>query len=420
MLKSMNLTLIKTIYFKELREVMRDKRTLFLIILLPFFMYPALFFLIGKLGQSQEEKLSTEKVAVLVNPEAANTEVVAILRQNPTLDIEPKAFDRAMLDTLKNTIGLEIPANYDELIQQQKSAPIKVYANTTKDLLDNRKDQIVAQIEQLNQQLLQNRLDGAQLEPAFIQPIAVEQVDLATKQVRLGKALGSYLPLVLLLFIFSGSIYIAIDITAGEKERRTLQTLFTAPVRIKEIIAGKFLAVFTISVTSALMNLLSLVFAVWIQVSVMGADMGGLSIAVSAGGWFWLVTLIVLSAVFLSALSMAVVLLANSYKEAQTYVSPLMMLVLIPALLVQMPGMELNTTMALIPILNICLAMGAIFQGGFSVGLVAMVTGFVLLYAILALYLASLTFGNENVITGEKVDWKTLFGKKPKVKRAQA
>lgn len=408
----MNYQLIKTIYFKELREVIRDKRTLFLIILLPFFLYPALFLLIGKMGQTQSKKLSTEKVTVLINPEAESTEVYRLLQQDSTLNLQLQAFDRTTIDTSKNTIGVEVASDYSSVIQNGQSASVKVYANDSKDLLENRKSRIMAQLGQLNQRLLQERLQGAQISQEFIQPIALEHVDLATRQARLGKALGSFLPLILLLFIFSGSIYIAIDITAGEKERRTLQTLFTAPVRVREIIAGKFLAVFTISVTSALMNLLSLVLGFYIQISVMGESVAGLTLEVSSMGWLWLILIIILAAIFLSALSMGVVVLANSYKEAQTYVSPLMMMVLIPAIMVQMPGLELTATTACIPILNICLAMGAIFQGGYNTLLIALVAGFGLLYAAIALYFASLTFGNENVVTGEKVNWKALFARK--------
>ena len=208
-----------------------------------------------------------------------------------------------------------------------------------------------------------------------------------------------------------GAIYIAIDITAGEKERRTLQTLFTTPSRVGEIIAGKFLAVLAVALTSAFMNLSSLVVAILLQAKLMGGNISKFAIDVSPTGWVWLILLIVLSAILLAAMSLAVVLLANSYKEAQSYVSPLMMLVLIPAILVQMPGMELNMTTACIPILNICLAMGAIFKGTFSIGAMALTVVFLAVYSAIALYFASLVFKNENVITGEKVNFKQLFAK---------
>ena len=86
-----------------------------------------------------------------------------------------------------------------------------------------------------------------------------------------------------------------------------------------------------------------------------------------------------------------------------------MMIIIIPAVMSQMPGMELNSTTALIPMLNISLAIGAVLKGGFSTGFVALVAGMALIYAVLALFFASQTFGNENVVTGEKIDFKSLF-----------
>jgi sodium transport system permease protein len=219
------------------------------------------------------------------------------------------------------------------------------------------------------------------------------------------------MPMLLLLFIFVGCIYIAIDITAGEKERRTLQTLFTAPLHVSEIIAGKFFAVSAVGIVSATMNLLSLVVAIMLQARLMGGNLNQFSLSVSIEGWLWLAVLVLLSTVFLASLSLAVCLLANSYKESQSYVSPLMMLVLIPSMMSQMPGMELNASTALIPILNICLAIGAVFKGTLVIKWMALVVLFALIYAFLGLYLASRTFGNESIITGEKVNWKAMLRK---------
>lgn len=401
--------IIKTIFRKELKEVIRDKRMLFLIILLPFFLYPILFFLIGKVGQSQQERLSQESITALVNPEAESTPLYSFLKQIPHIDFKLQSFDKATIDTMSNTIGVEIAPNFTEAIGTNGTAQVTFYSDNSKDLLKNRKNLLKSSVEQFNQNLLNQRLADAQLPEAFIQPIKILEQDLASKEQKIGKVIGSFLPMILLLFIFMGCVYIAIDITAGEKERSTLQTLFTAPVQVREIIAGKFLAVFSVGIISAFMNLSSLAIAIMIQAKMLGGNMSGFALAVSSSGWVWLILIVIFITIFLAALCLAVVLLANSYKEAQSYVSPLMMLVLIPAIMVQMPGMELNATTALIPVLNVCLAIGAILQGTFNIGLVAMVTGFVFLYAVLALFLASKTFGNENVITGEKVDVKSLL-----------
>ncbi|GJM36602.1 MAG: hypothetical protein DHS20C18_56030 [Saprospiraceae bacterium] len=407
--------IISTIFQKELKEVLRDKRMIYLIILMPFFLYPVLFTIIGKVGQSQSKKIASEKVTVYLNPEGQGTPIYDLLQKDTSLKIVVQNFDRAAIDTLKNTIGILVDQNFANIQNENGSAAVKVFVDNSKDLLNSRKKKVLKKLNQLNDDLVHQRLTQASLDPTFIQAIDIQEEDLATEEQMLGKILGSFLPMLLLLFIFLGCIYIAIDITAGEKERRTLQSLFTTPVTTREIIAGKFGAVFTVGIVSAAMNLLSLFFAMFIQVSLMTSDGTSgdgppeFALTVSPMGWMWVIIIILLSTIFLAALSLAVVLLANSYKEAQSYVSPLMMLVLLPAIVSQMPGLELNMTTAMIPMLNISLAIGEVIKGGFDVGLVALVALFALIYAVLALLMASLTFGNENVITGEKVSFKGLF-----------
>lgn len=406
--------IIGTIFRKEMLEVLRDKRMLFLVILMPFFLYPVMFTLIGFVGKSQGEKLNTEKVTVLLNPEAENTPISVLLKANPTLDVKLESFEQTALDTMTNTIGVLVGDGYQSSLDSNRSATVTIYYDSSKDLLDGRVNDIKSSVEELSQDLLLARLNAQQLPQGFVKPIDLREQNIAPQERVIGKIMGRFLPMMLLLFIFTGCIYIAIDITAGEKERRTLQTLFTAPLKVSEIIAGKFLATFLVGVVSATMNVLSLLVAMYIQVQLLSDGKAGeaFSLPIGPEGWAWMALIIVLATAFMAAISIAVVLLANSYKEAQSYVSPLMMVIIIPAVMSQMPGMELTTTTAMIPMLNISLAIGAIFQGIFNVGHILMVVLFALLYAGLALYLASLTFGNENVVTGEKVKFKALFSKR--------
>ncbi len=405
----MRTKIISAIFRKEIKEVLRDKRMLYLIILLPFFLYPVLFTLIGKVGQSQQEKLSSQTIEILLSPELQGTAIEDALAQSEELKMSFREFDRSTIDTMSNGIGIKLDAPFDQTMQNKGTASIQILADQSKDLLKFRSRQIRTVLQGVNQNLLKARIDEAGLNPEFAAPLAISQVDLASDEQQAGKALASFLPMIILMFIFIGCIYIAIDITAGEKERKTLQTIFTAPVKVSEIIAGKFAAVFTVGILSAFMNILSLMVAMMIQVKFMGGEVGSFAISIDPMGWFWLCLIIFLITVFLAALTLAVVLLANSYKEAQSYVSPLMMLIIIPAVMSQMPGMELNSSTAMIPMLNISLAIGAILKGGFSTALVGMVAGMALLYAVIALFFASMTFGNENVVTGEKINFKSLF-----------
>lgn len=400
--------IISTIFKKELREILRDKRMIFLIILLPFFTYPVLFALIGKVGQNQQEKMRDDKVTLLVNPESADLPIVKIMEAMPNLEVEPLSFTKEMVDTMSTVIGMQI----DQKADTSGDLSIAIYFDESKDLLNARKHQVVGAIKAYEEQIVQQRLAQEELPPEFIDPVILEEVNMASDEQIAGKILGSFLPMLLLIFIFVGCIYIAIDITSGEKERKTLQSLFTAPIHVPEIIAGKFLAVFCVGLVSALMNVLSLMVAMLIQVRLMGgADaMGSFAISISTQGWLWIGIIVFLTTIFLAALTLAVVQLANSYKEAQSYVSPLMMVVIIPAVLSQMPGMELTMSTAMIPMLNIALALGAVLKGTYDIVLIGAVAASVVVYATFSLWLASKVFRNENVTTGQKVSLKKLLG----------
>lgn len=402
--------IIATIFGKELKEVLRDKRMLYLIILLPFFLYPVLFTLIGGVGASQQEKLLQQEISVWVTPAAAETPLPDLLAQDASLKMEVKDFSEEDLEGQKRTMGIKFPADYQEQLASGQSAELVIYADQSQDVLNMRERMLRTQLEGLSDQLLNERLASKELSPEFASPLSIESVDMSPEESG-NRMMVAFLPMMILLFIFIGCIYIAIDITAGEKERRTLQTLFTTTASTKEIVAGKFLAVAAVGIVSATMNILSLVVAMNIQAYLLGEESAGMSLSLAPMAWVWLTVLVLLTTLFLGALSLAVVLLANSYKEAQSYVSPLMMVVLIPAMMAIMPGVELNLQTALIPVFNVALAIVAILKGSFDSSMLAIVAAASFVYGILALYLASLSFGNENIITGEKVNWKALFGR---------
>lgn len=405
--------IVSTIYQKEIIEVLRDRRMLLLVILLPLFLYPVLFTFLGKLGANQADKINAQTVTVVVTPAAEQTPILALLRQDSTLNISVQpTVDRSRIDTMENAIGLLVPEDYTRRIANGEAAVITLLADESEDVLEQRLDRIRAQLGGLGQQIVTQRLARVNLSADYIEPIRIETENLAPQQRMVGRIVGNFLPMMIMFFIFLGCIYIAIDITAGEKERRTLQTVFTAPIKTSEIIAGKFMAVATVGIIAGAVNLLSLVGSVLLQVKLMTEGrtaLPGFSFSISGASWLWLIVFVLLLTIFIASLTLAVGLLANSYKEAQSYISPLMMVILIPALASQMPGMELTTSTAMIPILNVSLAMKSVFQDDINVGLIAMVAGFAVLYGFVGLWLAGRSFGNENIVTGEKVNFKSLL-----------
>ena len=405
----MNLQVIFSIFKKELLELIRDKRTLFLLILLPFFLYPVLFTVLGKVGAAQGEKLDNEVLDVWVNIKDDERILINTLKEESSLNLIFKEFEKAQLDTLDKVIGLKIESS--KLLDTLVNYEATIYANQTSDLVKTKKSMIRKALEKENRGYLKNRLKQYDLDSEFTEPIEIREVELADVSELIGSEIGGFIPVMILLFIFIGCIYIAIDITAGEKERKTLQTLYTAPVKTSEIIGGKFLSVLLVAVVSGFMNLSSLLFAVYIQTKLLGAGdiFKGFQLDLGATEISLLALMIILVAIFIAALTLAIVLLANSYKEAQSYVSPLMFVVLIPGIIATLPGMEFTTQTAFVPMLNVVLAMGELFKGNYNLNLILLVVLFQLLYAGIALFLASKIFGNESVITGEKVKFQSIF-----------
>ena len=150
----MRFSIIKTIFQKELKEVLRDRRMIYLIILLPFFLYPALFYLIGKVGQTQQKQMSEESVQVLLNPDAEQTAVYEIVKNTAGFDLSLRNFDQSELDALKNTIGIQVTDDYNQQIAQNGTAQIEIFANQSNDLLKKRQNLIIQQLETINQQIL--------------------------------------------------------------------------------------------------------------------------------------------------------------------------------------------------------------------------------------------------------------------------
>lgn len=401
--------MILTIFKKEMREILRDRRMLFLVILMPFFIYPVLFLLMGKVGAGQEEKLQNEKISLFVSGLPDSHELLKLLSADSSLVLQLRAFDEVMLDSLPESMGLEIPADFDEKIRAGLTASPVLYVDESDYLLSARKENVQALLQAYSNQLLSGRLAAQSLSPAFVEPVSLQVRDISSRDDKLGRLLGTILPSLLLLLIFTGCIYIAIDITAGEKERKTLQTLYVTTASENAIIAGKFLAVASVGLSSAFMNVLSLLLGLQLQMSELEANAELLSFSVSAASWLGLVSLIVLSTAFLAAISMVVAVLANSYKEAQSYITPLMMLVLLPIMVSQLPGLELSAKTALIPMLNISLAMGSLLASDVSYTLVGLVLAMLVVYILLALWFAGRVFSNENIVTGGKWSWKDFW-----------
>ena len=221
--------------------------------------------------------------------------------------------------------------------------------------------------------LSQLGVDPANL-TAILKPVELTRVNTAEQRENIGESMGAILAYALVLLCLSGAMYPAVDMGAGEKERGTLETLLICPVSRTAIVLGKFLTVLTTALMTALITVVSL--GVWGGIISAFADLSKVSEALASitiVDLMLMFSLLLPTAAIFAALLLAISIYARTFKEAQNYMSPLTILVIVPLMIAMAPGMELDVTTALIPLTNIALAIKELLKGTADYGLLALI-----------------------------------------------
>jgi ABC-2 type transport system permease protein/sodium transport system permease protein len=240
------------------------------------------------------------------------------------------------------------------------------------------------------------------------EPVETVRVPAQEREPNRGDFLAALVPLILILMTITGAVYPAIDLTAGERERGTLEVLVAAPVPRLGLLFAKYVTVLTVAVLTALVNLVMMTLT--LVVTRMGTQFVGLS-TLSAVTVLEVFGLLLLFAAFFSAVLLTLTSFARSFKEAQAYLIPLMLVSLAPGLIGMLPGLSLSGPLAIVPLLNIVLLARDMLDPARSVDPAAAATVVVstLLYALAALSLAAHIFGAEGVLYSEQGNWSDLF-----------
>lgn len=389
------------VFRKELRDTLRDRRTLVAMVIVPLLLFPLLMIGMARFSQSRAAEVRDKVLVVAVADAEASSGVAAYLTQEPGFKVTevddvtglPEQVRAEELDA-----ALIIPIGHAAARAGHYPAPIQLLHKSSDDF-DIPRDRLEQALARYETTLLDQRLHALGLEPAVIDPIAVERRDVASSRELFGKLLGGLLPYMFIVFCFTGSMYPAIDLAAGEKERGTLETLLSSPATRLQITLGKFAVVTLAGFTSAVLATLGMYFSVrqgieGIPPAVLAAIQSVLAPATIA---LMLALLLPLSVFFAAALLM-LSLYARSYKEAISIISPLMIVVLVPAAVALAPGVRLGPATALIPVLNVSLATREIIAGTIDPLHLVLVFGSLLLLAAGGMFACARWFSRENVV----------------------
>lgn len=402
----MNWHSIHTIFRKELTDALRDKRTLFATIVLPIIMFPVLILGFGTIAAKSMQKMKNEaqtkgSAVMLLGAEHA-PQLAHSLSNATALKVLPPADDFvARINDKKLRAAVQFPAGYEQsLAAGGTNAPeIKVLHYLGENRSQIAVQAVETELRKARDQLVTERLTASGLSRDALKPFEFTRENVAEPKKVGGNILGGLIPYMVIFLCFVGAMNPAIDLTAGEKERGTIETILASPVSRVELVTGKFLLVLTVSLVTAVTSVASFALTLALPLHLaksMGA--GAVPFEIGVSEMLSVLLLILPLAVFFSAAMLSLGLFARTAKEAQGYLGPLMMLIIIPAMAGLLPGVELNYQLALIPVLNVSLVAKELLTGHYQWGLLALVFGSTCLYAAAALGLAVWTFKRESVL----------------------
>ncbi len=345
---------IGLVYRRELLDAFRDRRTLYAMVLLPILTYPLLVAGSGHLWARQEKRLQSQFLRIGV--EGDPTPLARVAGRDTLLRFANVTEDAVTGGSAD--VWVSLPAG---LLTGADSATVRIVYDGTSERSTLARERVEGLLDTLRAELLAERAEatGLDVEPAAL--LSCDERNVATSQRMTGARLGKIVPFLLIIFLFSSGSYAALDAFAGERERGTLETLLSTPAARESLVAGKFLAVLSINLGAALLNLLSLVAT--LTVFPFAGSFGDQMRPALAGGAFPLLLLSVPLAVLATAILIVVASSAKNFREGQYLTFPILMACLVPAMAGNFPGIEDVWAVYLVPIANVSVVARQILLG---------------------------------------------------------
>jgi sodium transport system permease protein len=361
----MHLTLVKTIFLKELRDVLRDRRTLFVMIVLPIMIYPLLMIGFAGFAGAQMHRIISKRSRVVMIGREYGGPLTAMLDTLSGITLADTANWQERIVSGDLEAALVLPEGFADSLRLYRMPPASVYFNSSKEISLKARRQFQDVLEAFRDQVVAARLQSMGTDTSLLHPFDLRTENLATQEQRQGDVLGRFLGYLLIMMMIAGAFYPAVDLTAGEKERGTMETLLVSPASRADIVYGKFFAVLVIAIITALLNLLSLGGTAFYAVQAFGAAAALPKLALSPVSLLLSLGLLIPLAVLFASGCLAVAVWARNYKEGQNLLTPVYMAVLAPAMVSLLPNTGMTPALALIPIANVSLLIREYLMGNY-------------------------------------------------------
>lgn len=394
---------------KEIVSTLRDTRAIISNLLIPLLLVPVMMLglplLLG--GLLEREQVTT-------------TAVGAVGLTNMPADLQA-AFTAANLDLRSVTdatkavqdgtveVAVVVPDGFGSAIAAGGNAAIELVTkvgNMKSELSASKVQQAVSSYQR---GVVGQRLEAAGLNAAVLTPVTITTVDASSQAERTSGQLSWLIPFFIAIWTLTGGQMTAVDATAGEKERGTLEVLLVAPVRRAEVVAGKFIATMLFGLSAASMAIIGFLVGSLVMQNVFVPRLGEQAeaiVGVMGGGLsvsFVAILLLLVSALllagFVSALLLGVGMFARSFKEAQSYIAPLSFVFVLPAVALQFKDLiGLSDAVYYVPVFNVLVLMDNVVRGTFTGDEVLITWAVMAVACLLLLRFALANFKRESVI----------------------
>jgi sodium transport system permease protein len=399
----MNGCAIRIIYGKELRDSLRDRRTIISMIVVPVLVMPLLMFGVGALMIKTMTKAQQEIPHVMILGGENSPKVLSALHAARNLQIVPATVDFTnQIVEKKVRAVVKLPPDFDAAIARGDKTKVEIYEYQGEIKSGFAAENLNAFFRNLQDATVRERLENRGIPVEVLKPFIIQRQNVAPPAKVTGNLLGGILPYILVILCLTGAMYPALDVTAGEKERGTMETILCCPVGRTDLVLGKFLMVLTASIGTVVLSLLSMGATFHFAKRALAGSMPQEAMktisSIDVGGLAGVFLMLLPVAVTFSAVLLMVGLFSRSFREAQSYCGPLMLVAIVPAMVGMLPGVDLNASLAVVPLLNVSLICKEMIAGTWHWNYILLIFGSACLYAAAALAATVWMFHREDVL----------------------
>lgn len=344
------------IYFKELKDCFRDRRTLLLTVFLPIIMMTGLIFFYEKMSTNGEDEIFTLAVSSSITTKEEN-----IFSNLKNLELVKSSDPETIVENGDAQVALLLSENFSQSILNGEDANATIVGNSFSQNSSILMNMVTTALSSYEKTIISTRIQDEGIAPSVIQPFTVEQKELSEEDSGIN-LLSILLPMILAIAIGVGAGPAAADLFAGEKEKKTMEALLMTPVSRSTLLISKWLTITSIGALTGIITLIVVALEIFFLTENLKSAMSFGENTISVVGLALLISIVY--SMFVASILMLTSIIGKTIKEAQSYSSPVMMLSVIPVMLLSSLGVnELEIYHFIIPIMNIFSMIKELFLG---------------------------------------------------------